>query len=119
MNFKVLPNRLAVYLTALAGLAGAVAVPLANLDTTSTVGVIAGLGTILGVVATWLRGWQAHEARGSSWPLVDLELTELHGDEPDEADEDPVGLDEDPLAVEVPVADPSTIPPDAGDKGAL
>lgn len=59
------PNRIAVYLTSLAGLATAVAVPLADLDTTSTAGLIAGLAAIAGVVSVWLKGWQKHEERES------------------------------------------------------
>jgi hypothetical protein len=57
------PNRVAVYLTAAAGAAAAIAAPLASLDTTSIVGMGFGLLTILGAAVTWLRGWQAHEAR--------------------------------------------------------
>lgn len=57
------PNRVAVILTALVGLAGAVTVPLANLDWSSTAGVLGGLAVVLGAANRWLVGWQAHEAR--------------------------------------------------------
>lgn len=57
------PNRIAVYLTALSGLSAAVAVPVANLDTSSTVGVLGGLVAILGVAVKWLDGWQKYEDR--------------------------------------------------------
>lgn len=57
------PNRIAVYLTALAALAGGLAPAIADLDWTSTAGVIAGLVAILSVVQKWLSGWQQHEAR--------------------------------------------------------
>lgn len=55
------PNRLAVYLTIAAGLLAAVAPVVANLDLTSTAGVIAGLIAIVTVVSKWLTGWQATE----------------------------------------------------------
>lgn len=55
------PSRLAAYLTALAGLAGAVAVPVANLDLSSTVGVASGVGAIAAAYTTWAKGWRAHE----------------------------------------------------------
>lgn len=58
-----LPNRMAVYLTALAGLATALAPVIANLDTTSTVGVVGGFAGIATVVAVWLNGWSRHEGR--------------------------------------------------------
>lgn len=58
-----LPNRLAVYLTALAGLAAALAPAVANLDLTSTVGVAAGFAGITTVVHKWLEGWQKDEER--------------------------------------------------------
>lgn len=57
------PNRIAVYLTGLAGLATAVAVPVAELDTSSTIGVVGGLAAIVGVAVKFLEGWQRHEDR--------------------------------------------------------
>lgn len=60
------PNRIATLLTALSGIAAAVAVPVANLDTTSTVGVAMGVLAILGAFATWMKGWRAFEARSGS-----------------------------------------------------
>lgn len=57
------PNRIAVYLTGLAGLATAIAVPVAELDTSSTVGVVGGLAAIVGVAVKFLEGWQRHEDR--------------------------------------------------------
>lgn len=56
-------NRIIVGVTFAVGLGGALLPALANLDLTSTVGLIAGLGTVLGVVTKFLTGWQAHEAR--------------------------------------------------------
>lgn len=58
---QIAPNRVAVYLTALAALAGGLAPAVANLDVTSTAGIVAGLATILAVVHKWLTGWQSHE----------------------------------------------------------
>lgn len=59
---QIAPNRVAVYLTAGAALAGGLAPAVADLDVTSTGGIIAGLAVILGVVNRWLTGWQTHEA---------------------------------------------------------
>jgi hypothetical protein len=60
------PNRVVAIATALLSLAAAVAVPLANLDWSSTAGVIAGVGAVAAVALKWLDGWQAHEA--CRWP---------------------------------------------------
>lgn len=57
------PNRMAIYLTALAGLATAIAPAVAGMDTSSTAGVIAGFLGIAATVDRFLKGWQAHEAR--------------------------------------------------------
>ena len=86
------PNRIAVWLTAAAGLLGAIAVPVANLDTTSTVGVLGGLTAIAAVVVKWLDGWQAHEVRVASDGLGNHILP--------------------------PTVDPATITPDQGDAGS-
>lgn len=50
------PSRVAVYLAALAALAGGLAPVVANLDWSSTAGVIAAVVAIAGVVAKWLDG---------------------------------------------------------------
>lgn len=67
---KITPNRVAVILTALTGLAGAIAPAVANLDPTSTAGIVAGLGTIAAAVVKWLDGWQKHEAHQANLALV-------------------------------------------------
>lgn len=59
--YPLTPNRVVALLTALTGLAAAVAVPLANLDWSSTAGVIAGVGAIAAAAVKWLDGWQKHE----------------------------------------------------------
>lgn len=74
------PNRIAIYFTALAALATALAPVLADLDTTSTAGLIAGLAALAGVVGVWLRGWQRYEDRLESTP--DEELAEPIDPEP-------------------------------------
>jgi len=56
-------NRVVVVLTALSGLAAAITVPLANLDTSSTIGVVSGLGAVVAAAVTFLIGWQKYEAR--------------------------------------------------------
>lgn len=85
----VSPNRLAVYLTSLAGLAAAVAVPLADMDASSTAGVIAGLAAIATVVSVWLKGWMEHEKRQAGDTAI------IPGDVGDEAAN--VGPDGTPL----------------------
>ena len=107
MKQSLAPNRVAVYLTVLAGLAGAIAPAVANLDTTSLVGVVAGLATILGAVVKWLEGWQKHEARAASGTAP------VTGDAADDAEPDA----EHPDAAAIPVANPSVIPKDEGDAG--
>lgn len=56
------PNRIAVYFTIVAGLAGAIAPAVAHLNLSSTAGVVAGLGAIVLAVLKWLTGWQKYEA---------------------------------------------------------
>jgi hypothetical protein len=48
---------------ALIALVGAVVPALANFDTSSTVGISAGLLAVAGVAIKWLQGWQSYEAR--------------------------------------------------------
>ena len=57
------PNRIAVYLTGIAGLLTAVAPAVASLDTTSAVGAFVGFAGIVQIVDRYLKGWQAHEER--------------------------------------------------------
>lgn len=59
----MLPNRIALYLTTAAGLLTALAPVVADLDITSTVGLIGGVGSITLVVRKWLEGWQHYEER--------------------------------------------------------
>lgn len=60
---KIAPNRIAVYLTAIAALATALVPVVANLDLTSMLGIVGALLGIVGVVRKWLDGWQLYEAR--------------------------------------------------------
>lgn len=57
------PNRIAVYLAALASLATALIPVVEDLDTQSTTTLAVGLAGLVAVVAKWLTGWQAHEER--------------------------------------------------------
>ena len=57
----LLPNRLALYLTAAAALLAALVPVVADLDWESTAGVIAGITALTGVVSVWLRGWSQWE----------------------------------------------------------
>ncbi len=72
------PNRIAVYLTSLAALLAALAPVVADLDLTSTIGVIGGLAAILGIVRKWLDGWQLYEAR-KDWQGVRYDEPEVPG----------------------------------------
>lgn len=56
-------NRKVALLGAAVSLALALAPVVADLDWTSTAGVLAGVVAVLGIVNRWLVGWQAHEAR--------------------------------------------------------
>lgn len=79
-------NRLAAIFAVIAGVLGALAPIIADIDTESAAGLIAGLLAIVVTVDRFLRGSQAHEARmdAGAWEL---------------------GLDQEPLAVEDPEAD--------------
>lgn len=57
------PNRIAVYLAALASLATALAPVVADLDSSDTVALATGLLGLVGVIVKWLSGWQAFEDR--------------------------------------------------------
>jgi cytochrome c oxidase assembly factor CtaG len=69
----MLPNRIAVYLTSVAALLTAVAPVVANLDLTSTIGLVGGLGAVALVVKQWLAGWAKYEER--------VDLMDLTGDQ--------------------------------------
>lgn len=56
------PNRLAVYLTAAAGLLEGLALVVAQADVTTTVGAVGAFLGVVKVVDKWLDGWQAYEA---------------------------------------------------------
>lgn len=62
-TFKAYFNRVVVAVTFVAGLATAVTPAVADLDFTSTAGVIAGFAGITTAASIFLLGWQKHEAR--------------------------------------------------------
>lgn len=72
----MLPNRIAVYLTAAAGLLTAITPAVADLDTTSTAGLVGGFIGIAGIVHKFLEGWQRYEER------TELERFEGHVEGP-------------------------------------
>lgn len=102
------PNRVALYLTSLAGLGAAVAPVVADLDLTSTIGVIGGLAAILGVVRKWLEGWQAHEER-EAFPPVLPPPPVVEQDEPGDVL---------PGLPHLATTSPTRVPQDKGDSGA-
>jgi drug/metabolite transporter (DMT)-like permease len=57
------PNRVATILTAAGAIAAGLAPVVANMDWSSSAGVIAGIVGAVAVVNKWLDGWQKHEAR--------------------------------------------------------
>jgi hypothetical protein len=56
-------NRVVAIAVAGFGFVAAIAPVAANLDWTSTAGIIAGVGTVAAVAVKWLDGWQKHEQR--------------------------------------------------------
>jgi hypothetical protein len=81
----VTPGRVATALAIGAGLPGAVAPAVANLDLSSTAGVIAGMLAVVAVITAWLKGWRQHEARLETSPshVADLDDTAGADDHPD------------------------------------
>lgn len=55
------PGRIATILAIVAGIATAITPAVANMDWTSTAGVIAGGIAIVGAIVKWLDGWQKWE----------------------------------------------------------
>lgn len=127
---KLSPARVAAFLAGLSGLAGAIAVPVANLDTHDTSAVIGGMAVIVASAASWLKGQREHEARqaGGLTPnqarsLLNVPTTSsvadaqfyIGGGPQFIADKDEPG---DPDALpHLPVTDPEKIDPDKGDAG--
>lgn len=75
----MLPNRIALYLTSIAALLVALAPVVADLDWTSTAGLIGGLGAVALVVNKWLEGWQKYEERQDLEPLVQEQIEASKG----------------------------------------
>lgn len=57
------PNRVAVFLTAGAGLLSALAPVVADLNLTDTTQILGSLAAVVVVVHKWLSGWQQYEHR--------------------------------------------------------
>lgn len=75
-----LPNRLAVYATALGALALGLLPLVGNLDWTSTAGVLGAIAAIGGVVGIWLFNWGKYERAEGPGILPAAELDELDED---------------------------------------
>lgn len=58
---KLNTGRIAAGMGAIAGLLAALAPIVANLDTTSTLGVVGGAAVIVTAIVKWLDGWQKYE----------------------------------------------------------
>jgi hypothetical protein len=71
------PNRIAVYLLIITGVAGAVVPVLENFDTQSIIGWVAGIGAIAGAILKWLDGWQKFEDR-QQFAADTFEQRDLH-----------------------------------------
>ena len=76
----MLPNRIALYFTAFAALCAAVVPVVADFDTSSTVGVIGGVGALAAVVGVWLYNWGKYEERTALEPLVEEQLAQAAGE---------------------------------------
>lgn len=115
---KPLPNRVAVYfLVAVGAIAAAVPV-LADFDSTSVAGWIAGVGAIATAVYKWLDGWQKFEValetprdapRDPIAALVDEDL----GDDFDEAEAELPPAVVDTANADIPPPGPESPPPPA------
>jgi hypothetical protein len=109
MNFA--PNRVAVYLTSLAGLLAALAPVVADLDLTSTVGIVGGLGGVVLVVRKWLEGWQKHEERAFyGRPAQVGSAGQVSAEEPGDVL---------PGVPHLGTNDPANVPADQGDAGVI
>lgn len=102
-SLKDAPARVAALLASIATLLAALAPAVADLDMTSTAGVLGGAAVILGIVREWLKGQRAHEAReGTGVPLVEPTLPVDEDNSIHEAtDGDPDGVTEPKLDPEV------------------
>lgn len=74
------PARVASLLAAGAALLAGLAPAIANLDTTSTAGLVGGAFAVVGVLASFLKGQRAHEARSHTWADTTLLGAEDHDD---------------------------------------
>jgi hypothetical protein len=107
------PNRVVAVAASLVTLALAALPVLADMDWTSTAGILAGITAVLGIVLKWLTGWQQHEARQPARALGLRAIADAFTDDDDKLPGDP----EHPDAVDITPADPSAIPADKGDPG--
>jgi hypothetical protein len=75
----ITPGRIATLLAIIAGVAGAAAPAIANMDWSSTAGVIAGTLAVVGAIVAWLKGWREHEARLEDSPSMVADLDDQAG----------------------------------------
>jgi hypothetical protein len=75
----ITPGRIATALAIIAGVAGAATPAIANMDATSTAGVIAGTFAVVAAVAAWLKGWREHEQREAYDPSLLADLDDVAG----------------------------------------
>lgn len=85
----MLPNRIVAIITAVLGLAAALAPVVADLDWESTAGIIAGIGVVAGVALKWLDGWQKYEERTDLEGLVKDQISAGQPPESATADGEP------------------------------
>lgn len=64
------PNRVAAVAAAVLSLALGALPIVANADWQSTAGIVAAVGAVLTLTQSWLKGWQADEARKASGEAV-------------------------------------------------
>lgn len=82
-------NRVAAIFAVIAGIAGALAPIIADIDTESVAGLIAGLLVILATVDRFLKGSQAHEYQQALANAAHRDATEPRSVEDHEVDEVP------------------------------
>lgn len=90
---QVTPARVASLMAAASALLAGLAPAIADLDTTSTAGLLGGAFAVVGVLATFLKGQRAHEARVHTWSASQAATATVYepGGEPELTDDDLAG----------------------------
>lgn len=105
-------GRIVALVTIVVGFAGAAVPVVADLDLSSTAGIVAGIVALCAVAVKYLEGWQRYEARLDAVPTVDAGTAGVTATAPSEAAE--------PVEPEpVPELEPDVEPEPSGDVVSL